>query len=634
MTIPHTHILRSLFIACVLSLFCVSCGGGECATNLDCKEKGRNYTCNTKTKRCVRAATPPKTCSPECRSDEECIDGTCEKKQTGNDCNPACGADQQCINGKCEKKQTGNNCSPGCNTSEICKDGKCVKNTPGPCTPACASDEVCNNGKCEKKQTGGCTPACGADEECKNGKCEKKQTGKTCNPACASDEICKDGKCEKKQTGGCPANCTNDSDCPASECGQRIQCRGGVCAEKQQTGTDPKPATKCDPHQSNPCPQGFKCLQTSQTTAYCFQECTQNANICSNNTDGRTNCRVVTESGTKICLKDQVKGGSCGWQKQIICKAGQKPRLYCSNNGTCKEVQVQGNAGDPCNKQGDSSEPIKECDDSKQLFCNSSGKCAKRNTASTNGACGGNTGTSCSSSDVCVNLSSNDPNGYCLRKCTPGSSSCPGGGRCAALQSGGGVCLLVGTAGEDEVCGNEAGAPMLKTSESCRKGLTCITLSGSRGVCYKTVSNCSSGACASGRKCLSASGGGGICAKDCSSGGTCTKSGTECVELQGGDKICGPSALVGPNDFAAVCSAPRSTKGCKSGFFCLRLTEKSKQGYCSRNCTTDKKCPRGTCVAAGQNSSFCLFKCTSNSSCPSGLTCQSLQSGDKYCFAP
>lgn len=66
-------------------------------------------------------------CNPTCKSDEECVNGACQKKQTG--CNPACGTDEECINYCLGASQAGNGiCSRLCMTDpSACnqmRDGK------------------------------------------------------------------------------------------------------------------------------------------------------------------------------------------------------------------------------------------------------------------------------------------------------------------------------------------------------------------------------------------------------------------------------------------------------------------------------------------------------------------------------
>jgi hypothetical protein len=152
------------------------------------------------------------------------------------------------------------------------------------------------------------------------------------------------------------------------------------------------------------------------------------------------------------------------------------------------------------------------------------------------------------------------------------------------------------------------------------------------------------GKCATGQSCLGLQSGDGVCAKSCTGDTDCKEADTKCTAIQGGS-VCGPTPETGPNDYATKCGNPVKTKGCKAGFICLP-TGQNGDGFCTKDCSVDGKCPTakdsagkelsGQCTTVNSTSGqkACVFICGAqgNATCPNNLTCQKLQNGGSACL--
>lgn len=695
---------------CPTGQSCVNQQCVECQQDTDCQA---NQTCNS-----GKCENKPTGCNPPCQSGEQCVNnacvqcvknedcqatevcnsGKCEAKPTG--CNPPCQNGEKCVNNACVQCQQDSDCATG----QTCDNtGKCV--TPTGCNPPCASGEKCVNNACVECQT---DADCAATEVCTSGKCTTK-TPPQCNPACQAGQTCVNGQC---------VQCTQDADCQSGE-----QCLNNTCVTKTcvsdndcnpgetcANGKCESPVGKvCDTN--NPCAPGFICLQATQTTAYCFQNCSSSPTICANNTaDGRTNCaQVATDNVTgqpiSICLKFEKKGGKCAgptWNTtgQALCENSTTPPLYCSQAGVCNEFQTRTKAGEKCNTSNDTSEPRYLCDAKSNLVCSgTSGTCVAALIAKEGEPCdtqGTTLGkpTICDPSDpsmICISFDQARGLARCQKQCDPQKA-----GQCShdsnltcwgILTGGGGICY-------DVVC--------TKDSECSQKNYSCIDnpIQGQSGkTCWPNApagpkeygQACSepiaTKGCKAGSICLFTNDDDGYCSQDCSNnlacptakdangntitakcetfgqpgqtisrcvfpcgttGQTCPTDLSNCQDVTNSSgtslKICATPVPVGPNDQGGLCGLPTATKGCKKDLFCLRTTG-NDNGYCSRDCTVDKKCAtfkdaKGvsfalTCTAGLiGTTSVCVVTCGQpGQTCPDGTQCTTIGT-NSICLVP
>ncbi len=346
------------------------------------------------------------------------------------------------------------------------------------------------------------------------------------------------------------------------------------------------PGYPCSSNSS--CPTGYSCLivQRNATTGYCFQECTNNQGVCLKNTDGRTTCLPLardqqTGKILSFCVKEAKKGEKCGLDRpeQAICKRGQKPQLYCSRaKKVCEEVVVQTKAGDPCNKDGDLTEPIRICDRDKNLACNQQGKCEVAQLAKEGEEC--------------------DSFGKYLSKptiCDPKVKNL--------------ACISFVTNGDVNRC-HIICDPQKPNQCSHNTNLTCVKVfSDGRGLCLDV---------------------------QCSKDSDCAFKSYTCEKTRTGN-MCYPPYPVGPNDFGQICSVPYRKNGCKKGLFCATLLRNGQKSMCVKFCKRDSDCPSYsgysvTCYKSSPSSSegVCLIKCKGifTKTCPKNLSCIS-----NYCVA-
>ncbi|MCK6513177.1 hypothetical protein L6R29_24880, partial [Myxococcota bacterium] len=409
----------------------------------------------------------------------------------------------------------------------------------------------------------------------------------------------------------------------------------------------------CTQQQGNPtgtCPSGLLCLGISQTEARCFQDCTSNQAVCAANTDGRTNCEVVTQDGSvSVCLNNNAtEGQGCGFNNasQARCKDDPNtanPDLYCSLiTQKCVKTDIRTNVGDLCNRENDNTEPIKICDRgaTKPLACDpNTGTCVEQIIVGTLEKCGGTKG--CSPSDTCVGF--DDGNGatvsYCLKKCTPGGAACPNNAECLTLNSGGGACRWAGPLQQNALCkALDTTTNKIDTTQLCVGGLDCIGLNGTKPICIQLwQGNCQTPGktCAIGTKCVGLQGANGTtygsCFADCANGTPCP-TGLECSPNLG--DACLGEAPVGPVALGGVCSqdaAKITTEGCQKNIFCLGIPNAPK-GVCSKDCTANPSACNGatggtmTCIEINPSTGAkaCVFPCSqAGQTCPTGTTCNS-----------
>ncbi|MCK6512960.1 hypothetical protein L6R29_23770 [Myxococcota bacterium] len=410
----------------------------------------------------------------------------------------------------------------------------------------------------------------------------------------------------------------------------------------------------CIPIQGSPtgtCQAGLICLGITQTEARCFQDCTDNQAVCAANTDGRTNCEVVTQDGSvSVCLNNNAtEGQACGFgnKSQARCKEDTTTPnvdLYCSTTTQkCTKPDIKKNVGDPCNRENDNSEPLKLCDRgaAKPLACDpNTGTCIEQTIVGTLEKCGGVKG--CGNDDVCVGF--DDGNGgtvsYCLKKCTPGpTSTCPGSAECLTLNSGGGACRWAGSLQQNAACQQlDTTKDKIDTAGLCAGGLQCIGLNGTKAICiqiWEGTCTTPGKTCGTGTKCVGLQSSTGTtfggCFSDCAGGKACPI-GLECSTDLG--DACLAEIPIGPIGLGDICSkatTKATTEGCQKGLFCLGLTGASN-GVCSKDCGVDPSTCNGatggtmTCIEINPSTGAkaCVFPCSqAGQTCPTGTTCNS-----------
>lgn len=385
----------------------------------------------------------------------------------------------------------------------------------------------------------------------------------------------------------------------------------------EQTG---KPAgSVCKPGSTGlqgDCDPGLLCLNTGSQT-YCFQDCTSQVSVCSNNTN-RTSC-VPATSTRSVCIERKTggkEGDACGFMAKSLVLCGQ------------------GLACDP-----------------KSLKCS---KIVEKNAFT---RCGGAL-ERCKTNHVCVSFSDTNPlNAYCLPVCDLKNPKCPtkapSQSICTALNDGSGACIP-GALGRGAVCSEIDGSvETLDSRKLCNTSQSCLGLKGSRPICVDLwAGNCATPGkiCSTGYRCVEIQLAGtkvtfGSCYRDCRSTVGGTKNCSSAQECRKDLKdVCLGKQLVGPVDFGGVCSlnpAKASTEACKTGLQCI-VPPGAAKGFCSRDCSgAGTACPSVTqgastfpskCVSDTSATKICAFGCsTAQPNCPKGLTCDTAQ---QLCLAP
>lgn len=471
--------------------------------------------------------------SDECTSNADCKDK---------------GADYVCVDEDGTKVCKKTACPATCSTDTDCS--------------SCADDKTsCVQGVCGQ-QTAQCPSSCTDNSDCAS-----------CPGA---DNVCDTATstCKQGNTNVCPPTCSGDSEC--APCGTGFTCEQGACAK---TSSNPNVGAPCSA--AEPCAQGFVCQPVPEGGSVCFQDCSQDSSICAGNTDGRTSCVELGsgQGGISVCLAVAKKGEKCGYQGalQAVCETGQDPPLYCSTSGLCTEVVVQKNAGDPCNPEGDTTEPIKLCDSASGLVCDATtGKCVTATVAQEGEPC--------------------DPTGANLGK-----------------------TILCDPSKKDLAC--------IKFDQWGR--VTCQTLCDPQGTSqcgHNTALSCAA---------VLSNGGGACMDTQCTTDADCVWPGYTCEAQQGSGNICWPNPPPGPKAFGEICGTPVSTEGCASGLDCLGVPP-ATQGFCSMECTSGTTCPSignkvSECTPITAVYEACMFTCGAPADCPAGLVCDT---NINYCLAP
>ncbi len=210
------------------------CNAGECV----------NGSC--------RSVDPPMvtddgTCAWECGGGTVCrqqrcvsVDEAIEGCSSDNDC----ASDEACVSGQCQARQTGDlvddgTCAWNCGEGTVCQQQRCVAANSGGGDDVCTSDsdcgsnESCVGGQCQARQTGGlvddgtCAWNCGEGTVCQQQRCVAANNGGGDDNACFSDndcnanESCVSGQCQARQSGG-------DGTC-SWQCGEGTVCRQQRC---------------------------------------------------------------------------------------------------------------------------------------------------------------------------------------------------------------------------------------------------------------------------------------------------------------------------------------------------------------------------------------------------------------------
>lgn len=245
---------------------------------------------------------------------------------------------------------------------------------------------------------------------------------------------------------------------------------------------------------------------------------------------------------------------------------------------------------------------------------------------------------------ICVAFGEGALGTFCMPKCVPEVSDCPGGKQCIALGAGIGYCPVNGTAQQDQLCdASDTPPPPNQLDSYCAEGLLCVvtTTPAAQGVCMPLVDFCEPNACEAGRLCLGITGGEGVCALDCAS--TPCPGGTTCQQLTSGQSICGVAPPPGTVPFGHICELGSVEKACELGLVCVAANAASLDGFCSSDCTGVGTCPTylntegipipTTCLQVSASQSLCLFTCGAPGQiCPEGLNCTLLPGGPGICL--
>jgi len=341
-----------------------------------------------------------------------------------------CLAEQRCVEARCVAQQS---CpTTPCSAGRKCEEGQCVPLVGVQCQAGqtrCGDD--CVLLQTDRWHCGACDKACTVGQACQGGRCQ--------TPGCRSRDDCPVGKRCDAQSGRC-VGCQEDTDC----------LNGTHCDQATQTCKDnvpPGPGSPCNP--DNSCPEGLGCFQVPDKAKICFELCAKDADC---KDPKRPRCLAVAPN-IKTCLYYAKKGEACSLlvPQQAVCEVGHEPPLYCNQKTErCDAVIMQTKEGAPCNKQGDSTPPIRRCDPKASLVCaQDTETCTKTSVAKEGERCDptGSEGKQipCEAGVACVGLSQDGKIKRCHRPCEPGKGSdqCPiPGTTCEAIvQGGGGVCF-------------------------------------------------------------------------------------------------------------------------------------------------------------------------------------------------
>lgn len=328
-------------------------------------------------------------CPETCKSDSDCTH--CKDGQTA------------CLEGKCSKSEQVI-CPANCKTNAdcvncsggrtLCVSNTCTNSTQPECPTSCKQDSECLkcpnqarhciNGQCAIKPAV-CKSPCANNDDCIgcsdnknyciNGQCVIKPA--VCKSPCANNNdcigcsdnksACINGQCQVPPQ--CPASCKDNAACTA--CGEGYVCEQNVC--KQSSVREVDLGEECD-EERLVCKTGLICGEVSNKST-CYQECTEDPDVCKKNTDGRINCVKFFEDEdeeiSSVCFSIAQLNEKCYYGgKQASCQENLTPPLYCSQkDGICKLAQLVSKVGDACSNSEDETEPPRICDPKQGLTC-------------------------------------------------------------------------------------------------------------------------------------------------------------------------------------------------------------------------------------------------------------------------
>ena len=323
---------------------------------------------------------------------------------------------------------------------------------------------------------------------------------------------------------------------------------------------------------SERCQPGLLCLRVNSTKAFCFQDCSQNESVCAANTDGRDTCHQVGWSkqnqAISICAKLSKKDELCDAQQSSYCTRNKNAHLVCKK-GRCVSGTLCDYTGCACD---DAQDPPVECDVSKKLVCNASGRCVE--------------GIRAYEGDECTTTLS--PRPYC-----PAEHLCVGFGQSVKVS----VCM--------KRC--QINNPL--TSCSHRSNFICRELANGIGGCYQ---------------------------RNCKTQDDCQHQDPAhiCAGASESELFCLPVSPTGTREFGELCNNADPNKRCKAPLFCITGPGKTN-GFCTLQCESDTRCqgyiPSAKCSLINNTTKvqFCGWTCSDGASGPATLSCQGT-----VCFAP
>ncbi|MGZ3454602.1 MAG: hypothetical protein ACXVEF_33650 [Polyangiales bacterium] len=163
--------------------------GCEAIAGYDSESTGAGFSAAA----CVNAEEDPSNCGAcgnPCRSDQDCVSGSCRCRPRLSSCNGAC------VDQKTDPRNCGS-CGKTCKSSEVCVGGSCT-----------SWSVLCRNTKC---------PIDGVGTACVDTKTAPLDCG-GCGIVCATNQLCVDSACRAYAPAG---SCKQ---CPCAECGAGSKC--------------------------------------------------------------------------------------------------------------------------------------------------------------------------------------------------------------------------------------------------------------------------------------------------------------------------------------------------------------------------------------------------------------------------
>lgn len=559
-------------------------------------------------------------CLNKCTTDDECgkirIGLKCLEFKVGTTTVKACAL----------RNKAGDPCNTNqqvyCETGNVCLissadgGGTCIKSCSS--TAECPKGEVCRQAVASSTRTFCLEPVL-AGPKCIGDDCDT--TNRSTN--CLGGLTCYDGVCVL----GCD-KANGDKDCDTTrgeECYKQLfSSIPAFCRAKPTQG---KPGDECN-NSNKLCDdtKGLRCL-----SGICVKSCDRNKGE-ANNPD----CASIPNSQ---CKEAQTASGAVN-----VCQIESKVNDLCTPDRFCPQgarcINLTGGPGptcyvdcDPCTQKKNSSGDWVHDACGGTAGCTaltySDGRPAGGICISSgdpvlgeNEVCGQDPKKGCKEGLLCVRFSSSPNGSVCSKKCDPakGDEKNPdcGGGRCAALTNGGGICYPQGKKElkENEFCGDDL-------SKSCLDGLTCVNFSNAedaKGICSKgcdpngDASECPSGEC--GRL----TNGSGVCMPQLrrtrKSGEQCrgplgTEYANDCLEKDGTTKlVCAPEGDTSDKRYCMAACDPANglvnnsdcTGAGLNNHICLPDKTRPDLGACVEKCTftnrlrcETSKCQYGVC---------------------------------------